>query len=78
MMGSISEYIDHTNLRQEANKADIENLCKEAIENNFIRYASNITLQSEIHNQIFFTEDKKMGNEYHTGEYYGSFLVKIW
>jgi len=56
MMESISEYIDHTNLRQEANKADIENLCKEAIENNFasvcinpvfVRYASEI-LNKEI------------------------------
>ena len=56
MMGSISEYIDHTNLRQEANKADIENLCKEAIENNFasvcinpvfVSYASKI-LKKEI------------------------------
>tara|TARA_Y100000768_G_scaffold386427_1_gene374805 strand:- start:1451 stop:1639 length:189 start_codon:yes stop_codon:yes gene_type:complete len=34
-MKSISEYFDHTNLRQEANKTDIENLCKEAIKNNF-------------------------------------------
>ena len=50
-MKSISEYIDHTNLRQEANKTDIENLCKEAIENNFtsvcinpvfVRYASEV------------------------------------
>jgi len=50
-MKSISEYIDHTNLRQEANKAAIENLCKEAVENNFssvcinpvfVRYASEI------------------------------------
>ena len=56
MMESISKYIDHTNLRQEANKADIENLCKEAIENNFasvcinpvfVRYASEI-LNKEI------------------------------
>ena len=56
MIESISEYIDHTNLRQEANKADIENLCKEAIENNFasvcinpvfVRYASEI-LNKEI------------------------------
>lgn len=50
-MKSISKYIDHTNLRQEANKAAIENLCKEAVENNFssvcinpvfVRYASEI------------------------------------
>jgi len=50
-MKSISEYIDHTNLRQEANKAAIENLCKEAVENNFasvcinpvfVRYASEV------------------------------------
>ena len=50
-MKSISEYIDHTNLRQEANKTDIENLCNEAIENNFtsvcinpvfVRYASEV------------------------------------
>ena len=50
-MKSISEYIDHTNLQQEANKAAIENLCKEAVENNFasvcinpvfVRYASEV------------------------------------
>mgnify|MGYP001282897521 FL=1 len=50
-MKSISKYIDHTNLRQEANKAAIENLCKEAVENNFasvcinpvfVRYASEV------------------------------------
>ena len=50
-MKSISEYIDHTNLRQEANKAAIENLCKEAVENNFasvcinpvfVRYVSEV------------------------------------
>ena len=50
-MKSISGYIDHTNLRQEANKAVIENLCKEAVENNFasvcinpvfVRYASEV------------------------------------
>ena len=50
-MKSISEYIDHTNLRQEANKAVIENLCKEAVENNFasvcinpvfVRYVSEV------------------------------------
>ena len=40
-MKSISEYIDHTNLRQEANKADIENLCKEAVENNFTSVCIN-------------------------------------
>ena len=40
-MKSISEYIDHTNLRQEANKADIENLCIEAIENNFASVCIN-------------------------------------
>ena len=50
-MESVSKYIDHTNLHQEVNKASIEKLCREAIENNFasvcinpvfVRYASEI------------------------------------
>ena len=50
-MESVSKYIDHTNLHQEVNKAFVEKLCREAIENNFasvcinpvfVRYASEI------------------------------------
>ena len=50
-MESVSKYIDHTNLHQEVNKASVEKLCREAIENNFasvcinpvfVRYASEI------------------------------------
>ena len=50
-MESVSKYIDHTNLHQEVNKAAVEKLCREAIENNFasvcinpvfVRYASEI------------------------------------
>ena len=50
-MESVSKYIDHTNLHQEANKLAVEKMCREAIENNFasvcinpvfVRYASEI------------------------------------
>ena len=50
-MESVSKYIDHTNLHQEVNKASVEKLCREAIENNFasvcinpvfVKYASEI------------------------------------
>ena len=42
---------------------------------NFIKYASNIQILSELHNQIFFTEDKKIDNTYHTGNYYRIFPI---
>ena len=49
-------YIDHTNLHQEVNKASVEKLCREAIENNFasvcinpvfVKYASEILNKEE-------------------------------
>ena len=40
-----------------------------------MKYASNINLMSELHNQAFFTEDKKIVNEYHTGDYYRIFPI---
>ena len=35
MIESVSTYIDHTNLSQTASKSDIENLCKETVDNDF-------------------------------------------
>jgi len=46
-----------------------------SINKSYIKYASNINLISELHNQAFFTEDKKIVNEYHTGDYYRIFPI---
>ena len=53
-MESVSNYIDHTNLHQEVNKADVEKLCREAIENNFASVCINpvfVSYASEILNK---------------------------
>ena len=53
MIESVSTYIDHTNLSQTASKSDIENLCKEAVDNNFASVCVNpvfVPLASEILN----------------------------
>ena len=53
MIESVSTYIDHTNLSQTASKSDIENLCKEAVDNNFVSVCVNpvfVPLASEILN----------------------------
>ena len=53
-MESVSNYIDHTNLHQEVNKADVEKLCIEAIENNFASVCINpvfVSYVSEILNK---------------------------
>jgi len=52
-MQSVSTYIDHTNLSQIAKKLDIEKLCKEAIDNNFVAVCINpvyVPLASDILN----------------------------
>jgi len=36
---TISQYIDHTLLKPEATKDQIEQLCQEAIANNFFQFA---------------------------------------
>ena len=41
MIESVSTYIDHTNLSQTASKSDIENLCEEAVDNNFVSVCVN-------------------------------------
>ncbi|SUZ52388.1 uncharacterized protein METZ01_LOCUS5242, partial [marine metagenome] len=49
----VSTYIDHTNLSQTASKSDIENLCEEAVDNNFASVCVNpvfVPLASEILN----------------------------
>ena len=51
MIESVSTYIDHTNLSQTASKSDIENLCEEAMDNNFVSVCVNpvfVPLASEI------------------------------
>jgi deoxyribose-phosphate aldolase len=53
MIESVSTYIDHTNLSQTASKSDIENLCEEAVDNNFASVCVNpvfVPLASEILN----------------------------
>ena len=53
MIESVSTYIDHTNLSQTASKSDIENLCKEAVDNDFASVCVNpvfVPLASEILN----------------------------
>ncbi len=53
MIESVSAYIDHTNLSQTASKSDIENLCKEAVDNDFSSVCVNpvfVPLASEILN----------------------------
>ena len=53
MIESVSNYIDHTNLSQTASKLDIENLCEEAVDNNFASVCVNpvfVPLASEILN----------------------------
>ena len=53
MIESVSTYIDHTNLSQTASKLDIENLCEEAVDNNFASVCVNpvfVPLASEILN----------------------------
>ena len=55
MIESVSTYIDHTNLSQTASKSDIENLCEEAVDNNFASVCVNpvfVPLASEILNSI--------------------------
>ena len=52
-MESVSTYIDHTNLSQTASKSDIENLCEEAVDNDFPSVCVNpvfVPLASEILN----------------------------
>ena len=52
-MQLVSTYIDHTNLSQIAKKLDIEKLCKEAIDNNFVAVCINpvyVPLASDILN----------------------------
>jgi deoxyribose-phosphate aldolase len=49
----VSTYIDHTNLSQTASKSDIENLCEQAVDNNFASVCVNpvfVPLASEILN----------------------------
>ena len=53
MIESVSNYIDHTNLSQTASKSDIENLCEEAVDNDFASVCVNpvfVPLASEILN----------------------------
>ena len=53
MIESVSTYIDHTNLSQTASKLDIENLCEEAVDNDFASVCVNpvfVPLSSEILN----------------------------
>ena len=53
MIESVSTYIDHTNLSQTASKSDIENLCEEAVDNDFASVCVNpvfVRLASEILN----------------------------
>ena len=53
MIESVSTYIDHTNLSQTASKSDIENLCEEAVDNDFSSVCVNpvfVRLASEILN----------------------------
>ena len=53
MIESVSTYIDHTNLSQTASKSDIENLCEEAVDNDFASVCVNpvfVPLASEILN----------------------------
>ena len=53
MIESVSTYIDHTNLSQTASKSDIENLCEEAVNNDFVSVCVNpvfVPLASEILN----------------------------
>ena len=53
MIESVSTYIDHTNLSQTASKSDIENLCKEAVDNDFASVCVNpvfVPLASKILN----------------------------
>ena len=53
MIESVSTYIDHTNLSQTASKLDIENLCEEAVDNDFASVCVNpvfVPLASEILN----------------------------
>ena len=53
MIESVSTYIDHTNLSQTASKLDIENLCEQAVDNDFASVCVNpvfVPLTSEILN----------------------------
>ena len=53
MIESVSTYIDHTNLSQTASKSDIENLCEEAVDNDFASVCVNpvfVPLASEVLN----------------------------
>jgi len=53
MIEYVSTYIDNTNLSQTASKSDIENLCEEAVDNNFASVCVNpvfVPLASEILN----------------------------
>ena len=53
MIESVSTCIDHTNLSQTASKSDIENLCEEAVDNDFASVCVNpvfVPLASEILN----------------------------
>tara|TARA_B100001079_G_scaffold135452_1_gene116122 strand:- start:1351 stop:1998 length:648 start_codon:yes stop_codon:yes gene_type:complete len=53
MIESVSTYIDHTNLSQTASKLDIENLCEQAVDNDFASVCVNpvfVPLASEILN----------------------------
>ena len=53
MIEPVSTYIDHTNLSQTASKSDIENLCEEAVDNDFASVCVNpvfVPLASEILN----------------------------
>ena len=59
MIESVSTYIDHTNLSQTASKSDIENLCKEAVDNDFASVCVNpvfVPLASE----ILYSENPKV------------------
>ena len=40
-MNSINNYIDHTNLKQDAMESDITTLCKEAIQHGFFSVCVN-------------------------------------
>ena len=53
MIESVSTYIDHTKLIQTSSKSDIENLCEEAVDNDFASVCVNpvfVPLASEILN----------------------------
>ena len=59
MIQNIAEYIDHTNLKQDATKADIQKLCQDAIDYNFYSVCIN-PCYVNVARQILQSRDKRI------------------